>query len=117
MVLQIEYESERIEEYFNDLNKMKRKIGAELTKAVKKRYDQLKAAKTFQIYLSTGLGRPHKLDHDLSGYYGIGLSGNERLIVRPKAEGLEPEVLMDCDTVIIKGVEDYHGKKQEWLIH
>lgn len=114
--MKIEYETSKIENYFNDLKKMNKKIGKELTKVVKKRYDQLRAAETFSSYLNTRLGNPHKLSHDLIGYYGVNVSSNVRLIIKPKAESLEPSVLKTCDTVIIRGVEDYHGKKQEWLI-
>lgn len=95
---------------------MNKKAGQKYTKAIKKRYDQLRAAKMFDIFLSTRLGNPHKLYPDLNGYYGINVSGNIRLIIKPDTESIEPNVLKTCDTVIIKGVEDYHGGKQEWLI-
>jgi Txe/YoeB family toxin of Txe-Axe toxin-antitoxin module len=91
-------------------------MGNELTRTTKKRYDQLKASNSFDIYLTTGLGKPHPLVGDSKGYYGIGISANQRLVVRPDTECLDPISLKSCDTVVIKGVEDYHGKKHEWLI-
>ncbi len=112
----IDFETSKIKSYFDDWNKTKKKIGPQLARTTKKRHDQLKAAKTFGIYLSVGLGNPHRLYHDLDGYYGVYVSGNVRLIIKPVAESLELNILKNCDTVIIKGVEDYHGGKHEWRI-
>lgn len=76
----------------------------------------MKASKTFSIYLTTGLGKPHPLYENLKGYYGVTVTGNVRLVIRPDEEVTEPEVLQKCDRVIIKGVMDYHGRKNEWII-
>ncbi len=112
----IRYENESVQEIFNDFALMKRKIGNDRTRAIKKRLDQLKAATNFNIYLTTGLGKPHPLYENLKGYYGVTITGNMRLIVKPDAESLESEALKECDTVVIKGVMNYHGRKNEWLI-
>ncbi len=113
----VKFKYERtVEEYFSDFKLMKKKIGVDLTRGVKKRYDQLKAAANFSIYLSTGLGKSHSLVGNLKGCYGINISGNIRLIVKPNVENLDPVSLKKCDLVIIKGVMDYHGQKHEWLI-
>lgn len=112
----IEYESETVRKVFNDFNLMKRLIGNDLTRATKNRINQLKASVNFSVYLTTGLGKPHPLYENLKGYYGITITGNIRLIVKPDVESLDHESLKACDTVIVKGVVDYHGKKNEWLI-
>jgi plasmid maintenance system killer protein len=109
------YESRSVEKYFSDFKLMKKKLG-NLARNTKKRYEQLKAAANFSIYLSTGLGKPHSLAGNLKGYYGINISSNIRLVVRPDVENLDPASLEKCDSVIIKGVLDYHGQKYEWLI-
>ena len=57
-----------------------------------------------------------KIGKDFKGCYGINISGNIRLIVKPDVEILDPASLKKCDSVIIKGVMDYHGQKHEWLI-
>jgi plasmid maintenance system killer protein len=111
-----EYENDRVKEYFEDFNLVKKKIGSDMARTVKKRYDQLKAASSFGIYLDTGLGKPHALFGDLKGCFGINISGNVRLVVKPRTESLEPEILRKCDTVVIMGVVDYHGNKKEWFI-
>ncbi len=112
----IEYESESVRKIFNDYELMKKKIGNDRTRAIKKRIDQLKASVNFGIYLTTGLGKPHPLYKNLKGYYGVSITGNVRLIIKPNEESTEPEVLKQCDMVIIKGVMDYHGNKNKWLI-
>ncbi len=112
----VECESESVRIIFNDFELMKKEIGKDRARATKKRIDQLKASDNFSIYLTTGLGKPHPLYENLKGYYGITITGNIRLIVKPDAESLDPEALKECDTVIIKGVMDYHGRKNEWII-
>ena len=106
----------RVERYFSDFDLMRKKIGKDLAVTVKKRYDQLRAANNFSVYLMTGLGKPHLLVGNLKGCYGISVSGNIRLVVKPDVESLDAASLKECDSVIIKGVMDYHGQTQKWLI-
>jgi len=112
----IDYENKTVWEYFNDFELIKKDFGNNIAIATKKRVNQLKASANFSVYLTTGLGRPHPLYENLKGYYGITITGNIRLIVKPDTESLEPEALKNCDTVIIKVVMDYHGRKNKWLI-
>lgn len=114
--MKLKYKKSSVEKYFSNFALMNKKLGKDLTRTTKKRYDQLKAAPNFSIYLSTGLGKPHPLYGDLRGCYGISIASNIRLIVRPDAESLDPSSLAKCDSVIIEGVMDYHGQKHEWLI-
>lgn len=102
--MHIEYENESVRKIFSDLDLMKKEIGNDRARAIKKRLDQLRAAINFSIYLTTGLGKPHPLYENLKGYYGIIITGSIRLIVKPDTESLESEALKECDTVIIKGV-------------
>lgn len=113
--MQIELDSE-LKKYFDDFSLMQKTIGKDLTKTIKRRYDNLRAANNFYIYLNTGLGKPHSLQGNHKGLYGISVSANQRLIVQPITNDLSTEALKNCDTIIIKGVEDYHGTKNEWLI-
>lgn len=122
--MQIIYEDDSVRELFEDLCQiqmprglMKKQIGAELTRAVKKRFDQLKAAKNFYIYLTTGLGKPHLLT-GMDRCYAVHVTANWRLVLEPIADNISPEALKQCDTVQIKGVVDYHGKgsKNNWII-
>ena len=114
--MQIEYERDSVEKYFKNFNLMIKKCGHERTRSIKRRFDQLKAATTFSKYLETGLGRPHQLLENLKGCYAVSVTGNIRLIIRPDSESIDLKLLNECDTVIIKGVLDYHGTKNEWII-
>lgn len=88
--MKIEYSNEIVEKYFKDFNLMKKEKGPDLAKAIKKRYEQLKAADNFSIYLATGLGRSHPLYENLKSRYGISITGNIRLVVKPDAKSLDP---------------------------
>lgn len=122
--MQITYEDSSVREIFDDLSQvqtskglMKKLIGAQLTRSVKKRYDHLKAADNFYIFLSTGLGKPHPLA-GMDGCYGVHVTANWRLIIKPITDNTSADALKNCDTVQIKGVVDYHGKgaKNNWII-
>ena len=84
------------------------KIGLSMAKTVKQRYNQIEACENFKEYMNTGLGIPHPLSNKLKDYYAIRITGNYRLIVRPES--------LSSDKIIIKGVLDYHGDKNEWII-
>lgn len=117
----IEFENSDVKELFDDLNDvrhshnlMKSKIGAELTKAVKKRYNQLLAFSSFLSLLQSGIGKMESLEGDLKGSYSLHLSSNYRFILKPKAKDHSTESLKLCDTLIIEGVMDYHGKGNKY---
>lgn len=114
--LEIIYENSKVEKYFNDYSLMQKKIGLELTRSVKKHMNNIEASNTFSTFLALGLGKPHSLETPLSGCYGVSVSGNVRLIIKPQSEDLSAESLRKCDTIVVMGVEDYHGKKNEWII-
>lgn len=114
--MELKYDNQKVEKYFNDFTLFKKKIGLELARITKKRYDGLRAAKNFGVYLSTHLGKPHPLTGNLKGCYGISVSANIRLVIEFETVKVDLNSLKDCDTVTIKGVVDYHGQKQEWLI-
>lgn len=53
----------------------------------------------------------------MEGCYGVHVTANWRLVIRPIVDELSPETLKNCDTVQIKGVVDYHGKgANNWII-
>lgn len=109
--MKIKFDNLKVEALFMDFHLMSKKKGKDFTKMVKKRYEQLKAAETFADYLSTGLGRPHALTENKKGMFGVTITKNIRLIVEPIIDDLTYESLMKCKEVIIKGAEDYHGRK------
>ena len=123
--LNIEYEDDGVKELFDDLNDirnsknlMRKEIGAELTKAVKKKYNQIVAFDSFFALQQSGIGKMESLEADLKGSFSLRVSANYRLIVKPIAIDLSAGSLKNCDTLIIEGVIDYHGKGKNfsWII-
>jgi len=124
-ILYVEYEDEKVKELFDDLNNvsgsknlMIRAIGAELTKAVKKRYNQMISFSSFLALQQSKIGKMESLDGDRKGRYSLTVSANYSLIVKPVSKDQSAESLKKCDTFVIEGVIDYHGKgtKYNWII-
>lgn len=115
--LQFIHEDKNIENTIdkNDYDWIDRKIGTQMAKAFKKRIVQIKAANNFSIFLKVGLGNPHPLSGNLEGYYGVNLTANFRLVIKPVTDLYDPQSLLLCDTVVVKGVMDYHGGKYKWI--
>ena len=123
--MHVEYEDSKVQELFEDLNDvqnsknlMQKEVGLEMTRAVKKKYNQMIAFSTFSELLKSRIGKMEPLSGDKEGNYSLHLSANYRLIVTPNTNDRSVEGLRVCDTIIIKGVMDYHGKgaKNNWII-
>jgi proteic killer suppression protein/toxin YoeB len=112
--IHIEYENEQVELYFSNYELMKRKTTH--FKTIKKRIDSLKASGCFSEFLTLGLGKPHLLRGELSDCYGVSITGNVRLVIRPVCEEINPQTLKECEKIVVKGVCDYHGSKINWFI-
>lgn len=116
----IEFEDDKLKEWLIEecpyYKTLSRKLDRNMLKTLIKRKDQILAAETFQKYLDFGLGKPHALTGNFKGYYGVNLTGNFRLILKPKVDELSSQALKECKTVILRGVDDYHGGKSNWLI-
>lgn len=121
--MNIQYTSENFKELTEDLmsvanskNLMQRKIGFESSVILRKRLLQIKAASNYYEYINTGLGKPHPLSENLKGWYGVSLLANTRLILKPDAESSSAEELKKSISALLRGILDYHGKKQNWLV-
>ena len=121
----ITYENQKVKELFEDLNDirnsknlMKKAIGTEITRAVKKRYNQIIAFDNFYELIQSYSGKIESLAGNKDGEYSLWLTANYILIIAPNTKTYNTETLKRCDTCIIKGVVDYHGKgsKNNWLI-
>jgi len=106
--LEIQFDNQKIQKIMTDMKILTAKVGLGMAKTIKQRYNQIEACENFKQYIKTGLGIPHPLNNNLKNYYGIRITGNYRLIVKPESLGSE--------IIIIKGVLDYHGDKNEWII-
>jgi len=114
--VKISYSNSKLEQLYSDPLKLQKKIGFDLAKCVVKRIDQFTAATTFGMYLQTGFGKPHPLVGNLDGCFGISLTGNIRIIVKPLIETKEISEINKCKNLEIGGIVDYHGEKENWII-
>lgn len=115
--IDISYGNSRVERHFVDFIKMGITIGSKETKMVKRRINELRAAVSFYEYLTLNLGKPHSLTGDSSDYYGVSITDNVRLIIKPLCGDRKPETLKICTDFEVKGVVKYHEGKKEWLIY
>jgi proteic killer suppression protein/toxin YoeB len=109
------YANKRLEKSYTNLQKLKLEIGPDLTKKVAQRINEFEAADNFGIYLQTGLGKPHLLE-DFDKSYGVSLSANIRIIVKPLVDTWETEEIKKCKVLQLGGIVDYHGEKENWYI-
>lgn len=114
--MKIEVDNKKLKKKLCDIENLKKTIGINITRMLKQRIDQLRAADNFKEYLDIGLGDPHPLVGNLDKLFGIKINKNYRLIVEPLSEKLDDCSLRNCKKVNLKGVADYHDGKCEWLI-
>lgn len=115
--MQFKYKDEKVRKILCDAKTLQRKVGLEMGRKIKQRINQLEAADNFNEYLTKiALGKPHPLEGDLDKYYGISITANYRIVVEPLETELDLESLKNCKVLNIKGVLDYHGGKNEWII-
>jgi len=117
------YNNNDVKIIFEDLNDvtksknlMKRQIGNELTRMVKKRYNQLVAFPNFYSALNSHIGKMERLAGDFELCYSMHINANYRLIVKPITDDYSTDKLIKCEKIYIEGVVDYHGSKIKWII-
>lgn len=120
----VKYEDKRVKELFDDLNDiqnsknlMRKQVGLEITKAIKRKYNQLVAFTNFSALIQSRIGKVEHMEGSTKEY-SLHLTTNYRLIIVPETDDLSVEGLKVCDTFIVKGVLDYHGKgaKNNWIM-
>lgn len=115
--MKIRYRNKNIEKLLNNPKYAIKELGQELATKIYLRKDQIDAAKTLEIMISGRIGRCHILHYDFEGMFGLDLKNQVRLIIKPDVEKdcKDYEEIIKCESVIIVGVVDYHGQKNEWL--
>lgn len=99
---------------FSNPELMKKKLTKEHIKVIIKRIKQLQAYNNFLELLNSSIGKPERLTN--SDYYSLRIDKNYRLIVKPAVDVYSKENFSMCESIEIKGVVDYHGGKNNWLI-
>lgn len=112
--LEVQYDK-KVAKTFKNHSSIQKAAG-KFAKQLKIRLDQLRAAHTYGDFCLLGIGSPHNLNGDLNDCCGISITANFRLIIKPCVDKLSAGKLAKCDTIIVKGVADYHGDKYNWII-
>ena len=112
--LEIEYANVKLKKYFNDYGLMQKTIPLDWVKKIKKMIQWLKAADNFGVFLKLGLGKPEPL----KGYgekvvYSLHISANTRFVFQLNAD---IDTVLICSGIVVKGVCDYHGGKENWYL-
>lgn len=113
VLVEITYANSKVKKYFEDYNKMQKKLPFEWVKTIKKHMDRLKAAECFGDFLKLGLGKPERLEGYQQIRYSLHVSANARLIIELNAA---QDTIMICTEIEVEGVSDYHGGKENWYI-
>lgn len=116
--MRINYENNRIQKLIDNKLKLAKEKGSDFAKKLYKRLDQLKAFQNVNEFMGSGLDNPHILSGNLNNCIGWNIDANKRLIVSlgiSPSQPLTPEYVK-IEEIIIKGVVDYHGGKENWYI-
>ena len=117
--MELEYSNNKVKKAFTDGAYLLKTVGLPRAKAIKLRKDQLEAFQNIRELMMSGIDNPHLLSGNLHGCIGWSVTGNLRIILDLKLEkneayGLE---IARREKICIKGVTDYHGGKDEWIIY
>lgn len=109
--MEIHFSSNRCKDMLTDSERLKKELSFKTSKALVKRLFELEAMDNDKELLSSGLDNPHYLKGNFKGYVAWSIDRKYRLI-------LEFDECSDNknNKVTIKGVVDYHGAKDEWII-
>ncbi len=111
-------QNERVCKFFEDFTKIAKKHGNEFAKRLNKRISELLAYENVFELFGSGLGQPHFLKGDFDSCIAVSITGNLRLILETGISQKSRNALdvMKLTKLEIKGVVDYHGDKDEWII-
>ena len=113
--MKVTYDNNKAKYMESDLALIK-KLGPEKAKTVRRIIDTLQASVNVQVFLKTAPGRPHALSGNHKGEYAVTVTANYRLIFEVVQESDNLKNLTKVEIVRVKGVVDYHGENEEWLM-
>ncbi|MCK4654691.1 MAG: type II toxin-antitoxin system RelE/ParE family toxin [Candidatus Cloacimonetes bacterium] len=112
--MEIRFKNKRFAGVLNDYNKSIASFGKAVGKTVHLRLQQMRAINNLnEMNITPGI-RCHPLKGKKTGEYGITLTGNYRLIIKPDYEVIPRKKdggidLTKIEKVLVLNVEDYHG--------
>ena len=111
--MRICYANNKVERAFSNYRKLQQLLPYEWVKTIKKHIDRLRAAEYWSDFLTIGLGKLEQLTGYKNPTFSLHIIANVRLIFELQCEVSSKE---SCDSIIIIGVCDYHGTKNNWYI-
>jgi proteic killer suppression protein len=115
--VKISYQNKRAEKLITNPKYAIKELGKDIATKVNLRIDQIKAADSLEVLIVGRIGRCHPLHYDFEGMFGLDLNNQVRLIIKPDVEQdcKDYEEIIKCRSIIIIGVVNYHGQKNEWI--
>ena len=115
--MNIYYENKKVEKILEDYATLQKKCGKHFQN-IKKRMQQLKAFTSLKEFMYSGFDNPHFEKGPLHGCIGWDINQNVRLLLKLDVE-IDESLLKrmeDIKDIIVIGVVDYHGGKNNWII-
>lgn len=109
--MDIDYCNNKLKKIFSDWGELKKCLNIDWVKKLKRYYDSLEVADTFEQFLSTSLDHPEPLVGYDKPTWTLRISANVRF-----AFELDNKLPKLCKKIIVKGVFDDHGTKYNWYI-
>lgn len=115
----IKFSNTKVQKIFQDAKILTKKVGLSLAKQIIKRLDQLSAFANVYELINAPIDNPHLLEGNLVGCIGWSVDSKHRLILDTglSSNPTDLKQLNNIEEIIIKGVVDYHGNKDEWIIN
>lgn len=115
--MEIHYKNKRIEKLFTEPKYAIKELSKDIALKVYLRKDQIEATDSLEVMIEGKIGRCHPLHYDFEGAFGLDIKDQVRLIIQPDVEQgcKDYNKRIKCKSVIIIGVVDYHGQKNEWI--
>lgn len=110
--MEVLFQNESCASYFMDAQLMKKKLDAKIVKAIYKRFFELQSFESSADLIVSGLDHPHYLTGNYKGLLAWSIDKKYRLILSFSEYTKEDRT----QKAIIKGVVDYHGNKDKWII-
>lgn len=106
--MDIEYANNAMRKTLEDSRLIIKKHG-DIAKVLIRRMSDLRVAASLNEITHLPPPRRHKLTGNLDGCWGIDVSKNKRLVIRPIGD-FDPEDLTTITTIRIEDIVDYHGR-------
>ena len=118
--MNIIYNNNKVEKVLSsgfNSNTINQYLGPQYIKPLKMIYNSFNQSPNFYVLMMMKIRKMEHLTNSKNPKeYSMHLTANYRLIFEPKIDDLSPVSLKKCQTVIVKGVVDYHGSNRTWII-